>query len=132
MTKLSLSALFCVLFHAFIYSQNTNSVTVKVIDEVTQVELPNAHVSIGLKHAYTNLKGNSSFRAITPKKQLLSVTHVGYITYKKLVTFPLKNPVISIALKQDVSLLNEVKITHSTKKVFYKNSSNKQKLTNYF
>ncbi|MDO6813013.1 TonB-dependent receptor [Tenacibaculum soleae] len=132
MTKLSLSALFCVLFHAFIFSQNTNSVTVKVIDEATQIELPNAHVSIGLKHAYTNLKGNSYFQGINSKKQLLSVTHVGYITHKKLVTFPLKNSVISIALKQDISLLNEVTIAHSTKKVFHKSSSNKQKIGKLF
>lgn len=132
MTKLSLSALFCVLFHTLLFSQHTHSVTIKVIDETTQKELPNAHVSIGLKHAYTNLKGITTFHKISSEKKQLNITHVGYISYKKQFNFASDIPVISIALKQDDSVLNEVVITQKHKQTSVKFSKNKQKVSKLF
>lgn len=132
MTRLSLSALFCVLFHTLLFSQHTHSVTIKVIDETTQEELPNAHVSICLKYAYTNLKGTTTFYKIPTKNKQLSITHVGYISYKKLFNLASNTPVISIVLKQDNSVLNEVIIAQKHKQISVKLSKNKQKVSKLF
>ncbi|WP_437823103.1 TonB-dependent receptor [Tenacibaculum mesophilum] len=126
MTKQSLGALFCVLFHTILFGQNTNSVTIKVIDATTQSELPNAHVSIGSKHAYTNTRGSSTFFKLLNKEYLLTVTHVGYVTYKESISPT--NSVIVIPLIQDNSVLNEVVIAQNPKKTLTKFSSNTQRI----
>ncbi|REH54568.1 iron complex outermembrane receptor protein [Tenacibaculum gallaicum] len=125
MTKQSLGALFCVLFHAILFSQNTNSVTIKVIDGTTQKELPNAHVSIGSKHAYTNTQGSSIFYKLLNKEYLLTVTHVGYVTYQENIS---TTSTIVIPLIQDNSVLNEVVIAQNPKKILTKFSSNTQRI----
>lgn len=148
MTKRSFSALFCVLFYLLFFSQKMLSqkkqdLTITIIDKTTHKVLPNAHVSIGRKHAYTNLNGNAIFHQIfnqiseeiseekSPKK-LLKITHVGYVNYQKTVDFSKKHTILLIALTQDNAILNEVTITQKPVKNFIKYSGNKQKINTEF
>ncbi|WP_233883928.1 carboxypeptidase-like regulatory domain-containing protein [Tenacibaculum piscium] len=118
--------------------QKKHQLTITIIDEKTQKVLPNAHVSIGKKHAYTNLNGNATFYQILNElsdknisKKLLKVTHVGYVSYQKNSSFTVDNN-IKIALKQNVSILNEVVISQKSIKIFSKDTAIKQKIDTKF
>ncbi|WCC44483.1 TonB-dependent receptor plug domain-containing protein [Tenacibaculum finnmarkense] len=124
-------------------SQKKQDLTITIIDKTTHKVLPNAHVSIGRKHAYTNLNGNAIFHQIfnqiseeiseekSPKK-LLKITHVGYVNYQKTVDFSKKNALLIIAITPDNAILNEVIITQKPVKNFIKYSGNKQKINTEF
>lgn len=130
MKNKSLTTLFCVLFHTMLVGQNSN-ITLTIVDETTQNVLPNAHVTLGIKHTYTNAKGIAFFYNLPVKKYSLKVSYVGYETYNSFISL-LATTNVTIFLKQDNTDLNEVVITSNDKKTFSKHSLHSKKVKQTF
>ncbi|SEC81033.1 iron complex outermembrane recepter protein [Tenacibaculum sp. MAR_2009_124] len=131
MINKSLSYLFCVLFYTLSYSQNTQNVTLKIIDSKSKKEIPYAHVSIGKKHAYAKSNGKVFLSNIPFGSKEVVVTHVGYTTLNKSISIPTKE-IIILALTLNNATLSEVVISKKSRKKLSKVSAITSKVNNNY
>lgn len=113
--------LLVVISTQIVNAQYVQTISGRVIDEVTQVELPGATVIITdltpQLGSTTNTKGEFTIKEVPTGRRTIQISFVGYetVTIPSLMLTSGKEAVLTIGLKESVTTLNELVVTSHSK-----------------